>query len=277
VSGRKPKSSRGLHPFAILGLARELRMAAQDDRPLVLGGAPTLVGLLQRGLTPPETSGSDLGPVRTGEPAGGALYVYLLAGDPGEPEERDLRAASRAGVPIVAVVPESLRGRPIPHVLATDVVVVERGEAMPVERVARAIARRLGEAATPLAARLPALRKAVCEELVRSFSLKSAITGAAVFVPGADMPVLTLNQVRLVGRIASAHGFDPRSDGAAELAAVVGTGFGFRTLARTVLGVVPIAGWAIRSGIAYGGTRAVGEAAIRWFEERAARDSTTEV
>jgi len=112
---------------------------------------------------------------------------------------------------------------------------------------------------------------------VRSFSLRSAITGATVFLPGADMPVLTLNQVRLVGRIASAHGFDPRSDGAAELAAVVGTGFGFRTLARTVLGVVPIAGWAVRSGIAYGGTRAVGEAAIRWFEDRATRGATTEV
>ncbi len=280
MSRRKPKSSRGLHPFAILGLARELRMAAQDDRPLVLGGAPTLVGLLQRGLTPPGASGSDLGSVRTGDPAGGALYVYLLAGDPGEREERDLRAASRAGVPIVAVVPESLRGRPVPYVLATDVVVVERGEAMPVDRVARAIARRLGEAGTPLAARLPALRQAVCEELVRSFSLKSAITGAAVFVPGADMPVLTLNQVRLVGRIASAHGFDPRSDGAAELAAVIVTGYGFRTVARTVLGLVPIGSWAIRSGIAFGGTRAVGGAAIRWFDERVAPDSsgrTTEV
>jgi uncharacterized protein (DUF697 family) len=274
VSRRKPKSSRGLHPFAILGLARELRMAAQDSRPLVLGGAPTLVGLLQRALTPRATPGSDLGSVRSGDPAGGALYVYLLAADPGDPEERDLRAASRAGIPIVAVVPESLRGRPIPHVLPTDVVVVERGEAMPVDRVARAIARRLGESATPLAARLPALRQAVCEELVRSFALKNAFTGATVFIRGADMPVLTLNQLRLVGRIASAHGFDPRSDGAAELAAVIGTGFGLRNLARKVLGASPVPAWAIRSGVAYGGTRAVGEAATRWFQERAGRASS---
>jgi uncharacterized protein (DUF697 family) len=281
VSKRKSsKSAHGLHPLAILGLVRELRAAAQDDRPLVLGGAASLVGLLQRGLTPSETPGSDLGSIRTGSPEGAALYVYLLAGDPGAPEERDLRAASRAGVPIVAVVPEALRGRPIPYVLATDVVVVERGEAMPVERIARAIAGRLGESATPLAARLPVLRPAVSEQLIRSFSRKSAITGAAVFIPGADMPVLTLNQLRLVGRIASAYGFDPRSEGVGELASVVGAGFGFRTLARALLGAVPIAGWAIRAGVAYGGTRAVGEAATRWFEERdalAAPHEKTEV
>ena len=92
------------------------------------------------------------------------------------------------------------------------------------------------------------------------------------------MPVLTLNQLRLV--LPDRVGARARPDAATALPsslAVVGTGFGFRTLARTLLGVVPVAGWAIRGGIAYGGTRAVGEAAIRWFDERAARGSTTEV
>jgi uncharacterized protein (DUF697 family) len=264
---RKKKSSRGLHPLAVLGVVRELRVAAKDDRPLVVGGAPTLVGLLRRGLT----AGGDAGAVRTGDPAGGALYLYVLAGSTGEPEERDLRAASRAGVPVVAIVPESLAGKPIPYVLASDVVVVARAEAMPVERIAHAVAHKLGEEAAPLAARLPVLRQAVCEELVRSFSRKSAITGAAVFVPGADMPVLTLNQLRLVGRIAAAHGLDPTPERLAELGAVVGSGFGFRALARSLLGAVPVAGWAVRAAVAYAGTRAVGESAIRWYGERAAQ------
>jgi uncharacterized protein (DUF697 family) len=252
----------------VLGLVRELRLATQDEKPLALGGAPTLVGLLRRGLTPPGNAG--VRPLRVGSPEGAALFVYLLAGEPGEPEERDLRAASRAGVPIVCVVPESLAGRPIPFVLASDVVVVARGEAMPVDRIAIAIAHRLGERATSLAARLPVLPQPVCVQLVRTFSLRSGITGAAVFVPGADFPVLTLNQLRLVARIALAHGFDPRAERAAELAAVVGGAFGFRALARSLLGAIPVAGWAIRAGVAYAGTRAVGESAIHWYGTRAA-------
>ena len=266
MSRKKGRSRGGLHPFVVLGLLRELRHAANDHRPLALGGAPALVGLLRRGLTP---SGDTAG-VRAGAPEGAALYVYLLAGEPGDPEERDLRAAGRAGVPIVCVVPESLAGRPIPYVLASDVVVVARGEAMPVDRIANAIAHKLGERGTSLAARLPVLREAVCDELVRSFSLRSAVTGAAVFVRGADFPVLTLNQLRLVARIALAHGFDPRVERAAELAAVFGGALGFRALARSLLGAVPVAGWAIRAGVAYAGTRAVGESAIHWYRTRAA-------
>jgi hypothetical protein len=33
-----------------------------------------------------------------------------------------------------------------------------------------------------------------------------------------------------------------------------------------VLGAIPFAGWAVKGGIAYAGTRAVGEAALRYFQ-----------
>src|SRR5204862_7161481 len=93
--------------------------------------------------------------------------------------------------------------------------------------------------------------------------------GAAVFVPGADMPVLTLNQIRLVLRIADAHGFEVDRERIPELLAVLGSGFGFRALAREALGAIPVAGWALKGAVAYGGTRALGEAAVRYFERRA--------
>ena len=253
-------------------------MAAQDDRPLVLGGAPTLVGLLHRGLTPRETSGSDLGSVRTGDPAGGALYVYLLAGDPGEPEERDLRAASRAGVPIVAVVPESLRGRPIPYVLATDVVVVERGEAMPVDRVARAIARRLGEAATPLAARLPALRQAVCEELVALVLAQERDHRGHGLHPrrGHAGPDAEPAPPRRPDRV----GARVRPEERRRRGARGGRRHGLRLPHAGADGARRGADRGLGDPLAASRTaarRAVGEAATRWFEERAARDATTEV
>jgi uncharacterized protein (DUF697 family) len=146
------------------------------------------------------------------------------------------------------------------------VVRVHRGEALPVERIAEAVVRRLGEDAAPLAARVPALRRPAARELVRRFARKNGIVSAAVFVPAADLPLLTLNQIRMVLRIAQVYGHDVDRRRAVELIGVLGTGFGLRTVARELLDFVPGPGWVLKGAVAYGGTRALGEAAIRYFE-----------
>ena len=46
-----------------------------------------------------------------------------------------------------------------------------------------------------------------------------------------------------------------------EIAATLGAGFGLRALARELLDLVPVAGWAVKGAVAYAGTRALGEAA----------------
>ena len=66
-------------------------------------------------------------------------------------------------------------------------------------------------------------------------------------------------------RLASAHGVDVDGSRLPEVLATVGAGLGFRTVARQLLGTVPVAGWAVKGAIAYGGTRALGEAAQRYF------------
>jgi uncharacterized protein (DUF697 family) len=154
----------------------------------------------------------------------------------------------------------------VPYVLATDIVPVKPGAGFDVPAIAKALARRLGEGGTTLAARLPAIRKQVCRELIRSFSRTNGLVGAAVFVPGVDMPVLTMNQARLVLRIALAHGEQVDASRLPELLAVVAGGAGLRTVAREVLGAIPVAGWAVKGAIAYTGTRAIGEAALQYFE-----------
>jgi len=50
------------------------------------------------------------------------------------------------------------------------------------------------------------------------------------------------------------------------LLGVVGAGFGFRTVARELLDFVPFAGWAAKGVVAYAGTKAIGEAARRYFD-----------
>ena len=248
-----------LGPGAIWGLVKEARTALEDVRPLQVTGvlAPTLEKELQRGGAP--------GAVRSqGDVANAAALVRVLAGAAMDEDERELRAARRAGVPTIAV--QTGTGRfDIPYVLATDVVLCRPGSGFPVEEIARALAARVGERATPLAARLPVLREAVCDELIETFSRKNGVLGVAIFVPGADFPVLTLNQLRLVLRLASAHGVEVDQSRLPEVLGTVAAGFGFRAVARQLLGAVPVAGWAVKGGVAYTGTRAIGEAARRYF------------
>lgn len=238
---------------ALRKLMKELRAAGKDRKPVALGGAGEIARTLERELA----RGGDSSAVRVGAPQGAAVYVHIATGD----DEGALRAARRGRVPIVAV---AFDDRPLPYVLATDIVRVGTGERLPVDRIAAAIAARLGEAGAPLAGALPVLRGAVCDRIVASFARKNGILGAAVFVPGADLPVLALNQVRMLLLLDQAYGLelDPR-ERLPEVLAVVGAGLGLRAVARELLDFVPVAGWAVKGGIAYAGTRALGEAAIR--------------
>ncbi|MFL5927060.1 MAG: hypothetical protein ACJ77E_09005 [Gaiellaceae bacterium] len=248
-------SPRKLGPLTVLSVAREVRRGAGDERPLSVAGAPELVPVLARELR----EGGDAAAVVEGRLEGVALVVWV-----GPPDEAALRTADRADVPIVAVTDAD----ELPYVLATGIVHVAAGQGFPVEQIARAIARKLGEDATALAARLPVLRPAVCEQLIRSFSRKNGIISAAVFIPGVDMPLLTLNQIRLVLRIALAHGEEVDGERAFELLGVVGVGFALRAAARELLDLIPVAGWAVKGAVAYAGTMAVGEAAVRYFDAR---------
>ena len=257
-----------LHPMAVWSLVRELRIAAEDTRPLVISGplAPQLEKELARGAAP--------GAVRVdGRVENASCLIRILAGAPATEDEQVLKAAKRAKVPAV-VVQTGTEDFDVPYVLATDIVKCRPGAGFPVEEIAGLVASRLGEAGTGLAARLPVLREPLSQQLIDTFARKNGILGVAIFVPGADFPVLTLNQIRLVLRIAAAHGVEVDQQRLPEVLATVAAGFGFRAAARQLLGTIPIAGWVVKGGVAYGGTRALGEAARRYFhavtKERAA-------
>ena len=262
------KAKLPLAPFAVVKLVRELRSSTADRRPLVLGGARSLVDALRRELV----RNGDATAVREealGAIDGAAGLVYVLAGEPSEEDERALRAADVAGVPLLVVGPEPSAG--VPYALATDVLPLRPGEGFPLEELGRRLAAKDESAAVALAARLPALRRGVVDALVARVARQNAAIAAAVFIPGVDFPVLTLNQLRLVLRIAAAYGEEIDAERLPEVLGVVGTALGFRALARQALGVIPIAGWAVQGAVAYAGTRTLGEAAIRYFEARPLR------
>jgi uncharacterized protein (DUF697 family) len=244
-----------LTPRAVLSVVRELRKQGGETRPIGVAGARELVPLLARELR----AGGDPSAVVENRVDNVAALVWVGAAD-----EAQLRAADQGGAPIVAVSDEPA----LPYVLAEDIVRVPPGQGFPVEAIADAVARRLGEGGTALAARLPVLRPAVCRHVIAHFARRNALISAAVFIPGVDLPVLTLNQIRMVLRIAQAYGEELDRERAAELVAVVGAAFGLRAAARELLDLVPVAGWAVKGAVAYVGTKALGEAAVRYFELR---------
>src|SRR5918994_541504 len=116
-----------------------------------------------------------------------------------------------------------------------------------------------------LAKGYPPFRRAVCEEIIRHNARQNAVIGALP-IPGADMPVMTANQARMVLNIAAAYGEDLSMERVRELLGVLAAGFGLRALSRQAVKLVPVGGWAASAVIAYSGTVAMGRSGILYFE-----------
>ena len=135
------------------------------------------------------------------------------------------------------------------------------------EELAAWLVERISGKRLALAHNFSFMRKAVADEAVKATAMQNAIIGAVVIIPGADMPIMTLNQAKMLLQIAAAYGQKLGADRVKELAAVVGGAFAFRAVARQLLVFVPGFGWAVKGAIGYGGTIAMGKAAVAYFED----------
>lgn len=81
----------------------------------------------------------------------------------------------------------------------------------------------------------PFVRKPLSLEAVNSTALQNAGVGLLVIIPGADMPVMTLNQAKMLLMIAAAYGEELNMERVKELAALVGGAFACRAVARQLV------------------------------------------
>ena len=110
------------------------------------------------------------------------------------------------------------------------------------------------------------VRRPLAYDSVVSTSMQNAAVGFVPLIPGADLPIMTLNQAKMVLQIAAAY--DQALDAARikEIAAVVAGGFLFRNIARSLSRLIPGAGWIISGATGFIGTEAMGRAAIEYFD-----------
>lgn len=230
----------------------------------------SLVDGFQAALTP-VTSGARVHvelvrPAELLAPDAMADAVIALAG-PGHALKDSLRAAREALVPTVAVALEPHRdevARRLQHPISDTVAEVHIHDVL--EKTAAWVVERDSSKKLALASNFPFLRQAVAEQAVRATAMQNGLIGGVLFIPGADMPVMTANQAKMILQIAGVYGETLGAERMKELAAVVGGGFAFRAIARNLVGLVPGFGWAIKAAIGYSGTWAMGKAAIEYFE-----------
>ena len=147
------------------------------------------------------------------------------------------------------------------------------------DRLAAAMLGRLpGELHLAAARRLPGLRAAYARDLIASTSFTNATYALASGLPeqipiisvpfaAADILVLTKNQALLVYRLALGYGAPPDFQARIrEVLPVVGGGFFWRQVARSLIGLIPVWGLLPKVAVAYAGTYTTGMAAWRWYE-----------
>ena len=133
------------------------------------------------------------------------------------------------------------------------------------------------EKSVSFAAAYPLCRTQVVKQITAACAKENAAIGAVALVPGSDMPLMTARQIRLALDITAAYNINMSVETITELLGVVGAGFGYRTVARTVPGF----GWALKAGMGYAGTHTTARVIhayarkIAEKRDRVAADSST--
>jgi len=173
-----------------------------------------------------------------------------------------------------------------------DVVLYEQGLPCPVgaftfyrhspESTVHEIIEERNDLYVALAAHFPPFRQPVCLDIINRVARENAMFTVATSIPFA-MPLLgigtsvaqfasetaflTVNQIRMGFLLAAAC--DKRvgySEQKAEIAGMIAGAFGWRSLARQLIGKLPMAGGLIpKAGIAYAGTYVMGMALERFY------------
>ena len=263
-----------LNVTSVYKVAKEVRAADDAQVDVVLAGdrAAELAGLLGGGPAAAPPAAVRLLPHGSGADLSKHDIVVLMADDAAT--EAIVGAVRRARAGLVVVVPPA--GGPAAREAARragayddELAFADPATPWAAAKLADAVARVAGARGPALGRRLPAVRDAVVKRLVQRAARQNAAVGVVVWIPGADLPVMTLNQVRMVLQIGAAYGEDAGPQRAPEVLAVVGAGLGLRTAAREALGFVPVAGWALKGALGYAGTLALGRAAVKYYESGA--------
>ena len=122
------------------------------------------------------------------------------------------------------------------------------------------------EKQTAFAANFPFMRIAAANRIITSCALTNMATGALVFLPGADFPVMALSQAGMLFELAAIFGKGIKPERAYEVAGILGGGLLLRAVTRALVKQTPHIGFLVKALVAGAGTYGMGRALVSLYE-----------
>ncbi len=119
---------------------------------------------------------------------------------------------------------------------------------------------------TAFAANFAFMRVAASNRIITSAALANMATGALLFVPGANYPMMAMTEVGMALRLASAFGLGLKAERGYEIAAVLAAGLALRAAARGLSGQTVYFRFLVKALVAGVGTFAMGRALVAFYE-----------
>lgn len=236
--------------------------AVRDDFAVIVAGTSSEVGRLAAKIRGAGT------PVMVATDDAGAVHAASVeAGNPLSPADvvAPVKLKGSLEERAAALVP-ALRARVDDVTEAGRVPLDEEAFKLLYQRMGEWIITTCPEKKLTLALSFPFVRRPLAMDAISATSLQNAAVGFVPILPGADMPIMTLNQMKMVLQIATAYGQPLDANRVKELACVLGGAFLARNVARAGAKLIPFAGWVISGAVGFAATEAMGRAAVEYFE-----------
>lgn len=116
------------------------------------------------------------------------------------------------------------------------------------------------------ASNFPFMRSAAGNRVIVSTALANMATGALVFIPGANYPVMAAAQLGMLSQLAAIYDKPLRAERGYEVAGVLASGLVLRALAKGLASVSGRGGFAVKALVGGIGTYAMGQALSHVYE-----------
>ncbi|MCL2746595.1 MAG: YcjF family protein, partial [Coriobacteriia bacterium] len=173
------------------------------------------------------------------------------------------------GLPTLVVVEEGLRREAAEayDISILDVASARNTDSM-IAQISGWFADALSEHRMSLATDFNFMRPALSQSVINATARQNAIIAAVFFMPGADLPAMTLNQIKMVLQLAFIYGEELTLKRLVEAAVVVFSAYTSRAAARSATrGLMRPLRWPVKIAVAYASTLALGKGMEAWLHQ----------
>lgn len=110
------------------------------------------------------------------------------------------------------------------------------------------------------------LRGAACKKAIMSAALANVAVGGINIIPGADFPLMAINQVQMAMKIATMYGYEISFERIPEALFIMLSGLMMRGVAKGLTAPIKHGKFIIKGALGFAGTWATGEALVQRFE-----------